>query len=111
MIGRGMMGAGMMGGIPMIGWGMHDRRGSGNFDNFPGRMMGGYGGFYLWRIIMWIVILGVIGVVIWLVVRSQRHHVVDHGAAIDSALETVKRRYARGEISREEFEMMKRDLQ
>jgi putative membrane protein len=101
----------MMGGMPMMGWGMHGRRGGGMFGTMPGTMMGGYRGFHVWRIVMWIVLLGVIGVVIWLVVRSQRRHGTFQGSGVGSALEIAKRRYAQGEISKQEFETMKSDLQ
>ena len=107
----GWMGRGMMGGMPMMGWGMHHGWGRGNYGAFPGTMMGGFWGYYTWRIIMWIVLLGVIGVVIWLVVRSQKQHGTFRNPEVDSPLEIAKRRYAQGEISKEEFETMKKDLQ
>jgi putative membrane protein len=70
----------------------------------------GMGGF--WSIIMlafWIaVIVGIIFLVRWLVVSTDRSR---HSASSeDSALEIVKRRYARGEIDKEEFEEKKRLL-
>jgi uncharacterized membrane protein len=107
----GRMGMGMMGGVPTTGWGMHHGWGRGNYGVIPGRMMGGFWGFYTWRIIMWIILLGVIGVVIWLVVRSQKQGGTFRNPEVDSPLEIAKQRYAKGEISREEFETMKRDLQ
>jgi putative membrane protein len=106
-----MTGRGMMGGMPMMGWGMHHGWGGGNNGLFLRSMRGGFLGFYIWRIIMWIVLLGVIGVIIWLVIRSQKQHGTYRQPEEDLPLEIAKRRYAKGEISREEFETIKRDLQ
>ena len=44
---------------------------SGGFGSFSGAMMGGFRPFLIWRIVMWIVVLGVIGVIVWLIVRTQ----------------------------------------
>ena len=76
------------------GWGMMG----------PG-MMGGYGwGWFMpiFMILFW-------GLVIWGIVALVR------GASSssehkDSALEVLKRRYAKGEINKEEFEQKKKDL-
>jgi len=74
----------------------------------PG-MMGGYGGWWFMPIIMvvfW-------GLVIWGIVALVRG--VSTGSAgpsaqADSALEILKRRYARGEITKQEYEDRKKDL-
>ncbi|OGO23285.1 MAG: hypothetical protein A2144_12090 [Chloroflexi bacterium RBG_16_50_9] len=75
----------------------------------PG-MMGGFGGFWLMPIIMivfW-------GLVIWGIVALVRGvSLPSNGGSsnqTDSALEILKRRYARGEITREEYEEKKKDL-
>jgi putative membrane protein len=69
--------------------------------------MGGFGSIIM--LVFWIaVIVGIIFLVRWLVVsmgssgRSARSE--------DSALEILKRRYARGEINKEEFQEKKKDL-
>jgi putative membrane protein len=66
----------------------------------------GYGGGFMW--IFWIL---VIGALIWLVVTASR----DRGSGVsgrdESALEILRRRYARGEIDRDEFEQKKKDLE
>ena len=78
----------------------------------PGMMGWGYGMGWLWHIIMiafWIaVIVGIIFLIRWLVISAG----AGGGAARseDSALEILKRRYARGEINKEEFEEKKKDL-
>ncbi|MEE9611130.1 MAG: SHOCT domain-containing protein [Desulfatiglandales bacterium] len=87
-MGQGMMGQGMM------GW--------------------GYGGMgWFWQILMmafWIaVIVGIIFLIRWLVVSARTGS--QGTTSGDSALEILKRRYARGEINKEEFEEKKRDLE
>ncbi len=80
------------------GWGMM----------WPG-MMGGFA----WMAVMpvlWIVFLGLI---IWAVVAAVRGSGESRSADSskgDSALEVLRKRYARGEINKEEYEEKKRDL-
>ncbi len=83
--GGGMMGSGMMG--------------SG--------MMGGFGGMGLMSLV-WIIVLGLI---IWAVVAAVRRPRESNGTprSANSALEILKRSYARGEISKDEFESKKKD--
>jgi putative membrane protein len=76
----------------------------------PGMMGWGYGMGWFGMIFMaafWIaVIIAIILLIRWLVSggggRGRPHE--------DSALEILKKRYARGEIGKEEFEGKKRDL-
>ena len=70
-----------------------------------GDMMGGFGGTGLTSL-LWIVLLGVI---VWAVVSFVGSNTGASGRA-DSALEVVKKRYARGEINKEEYEEKKKDL-
>lgn len=66
--------------------------------------MWGIGGMMLAMTVFWLVVLAAIGVGVWWVVRQVRP------ASRDSALDILRERYARGEISREEFEARRRDL-
>ncbi len=75
----------------------------------PG-MMGGFGfGWFMpiFMIIFW-------GLIIWGIVALIRGLTSSGGSGAsgeaDSALEILKRRYARGEISKQEFEERKKDL-
>ena len=79
------------------GWGMMG----------PG-MMGGFGTMGFMAII-WI---GVLGLIIWAVVTAVRRpgESGSQNQPADSALEILKKRYARGEINKEEFEAKKKDL-
>jgi len=59
-------------------------------------------------VIFWLaIIVGVIVLVRWLVVSSGRGGLEAAGDPMD----ILKRRYARGEINREQFEQMKKDLE
>ena len=80
------------------GWGMMG----------PG-MMGGFG----WMAIMPVLWIVALGLVIWAVVaavRGSSESKSSDSSKADSALEVLKRRYARGEINKEEYEGKKIDL-
>jgi putative membrane protein len=82
-------------------WGMH-----------PGMMGWGYGMSWLSHIIMaafWIaVIVGIVFLIRWLIVSARAGGA--QAGLEDSALDILKKRYARGEIDKEEFEEKRRDL-
>jgi putative membrane protein len=70
-------------------------------------------GFGLWwfmpfvMIAFWIaVIVGIISLIRWLA-RSDRGREIK---SEDTALDILKKRYAKGEISKEDFERMKKDI-
>jgi putative membrane protein len=93
--GFGMMGFGVMGGGMM------------------NRMMGGFGGYgfnplgAIISIVFWLLILGgVVLLVVWLARNSGK----TTGASTESALDILKARYAKGEITKNQFDAMKRDL-
>lgn len=77
-----------------------------------GGMMGWLGGGIM-MVVFW-------GLVIWLVVSLIRnshgkgHHMCGHGHDMqdkeNSPLNILKERYAKGEITKEEFESMKKDI-
>ncbi|MEJ2038203.1 MAG: SHOCT domain-containing protein [Desulfosarcinaceae bacterium] len=71
-------------------------------------MMGGGSGVVM--IIFWLIVLFAVIAVIWGVAGgSSRTPFNSHGK--DDALEILKRRYARGEIDKEEYESKRRDLE
>lgn len=69
-------------------------------------MMNGFGGMWFgW--IFWIVILAVI---IWVVIQfTNRKNNIGQSSG-ESPLDILKKRYANGEISKDEFDRMKKDL-
>ena len=73
---------------------------------FHDGFMGG-GMWFGW--LFWIVI---IGLVVYLVVRLTNQKTGNQNIqSNESPLDVLKKRYARGEITKEEFESMKNDLQ
>ncbi len=69
-------------------------------------MMGGYG----WGWFMPIVMVVFWGLVIWGIVALVRGLSTGSSAQSDSALDILKKRYARGEINKQEYEEKKKDL-
>ena len=67
-------------------------------------MMGsGMSGMMLLMTIGRLVVIGAVAVAIWWLLNRRRR-------AEDLALDVLRKRYARGEITREEFESKRRDL-
>lgn len=61
----------------------------------------GYGGMF-----MWLIFLIIIGLLIYFIVQNQKKM----GPSSKSPLDILKERYAKGEITKEEFDKMKQDL-
>jgi putative membrane protein len=81
-------------------------------------MMGSYGGIWMIFLIpIGLIILAIIGWAIWRGVNwgggcCGGHSGHDHSSSTgtENAMETLRRRYANGEITREQFEQIKRDI-
>ncbi len=72
----------------------------------------GAGTFFLILILLMIafwtaVIAGLVYFVKWIIGAGERHEIKSEEAALD----ILKKRYAKGEISKEEFERIKQDIQ
>jgi putative membrane protein len=65
----------------------------------------GYGG----GIFMWILFLIVVVLLVYFIVQATKRR-GQMPTQIESALDILKKRYAKGEITKEEFERMKKDL-
>jgi putative membrane protein len=65
----------------------------------------GYGGMF-----MWILLIIVIGVVVYFIVQSTKAK-TSGGPLQETHLDILKRRYAKGEITKEEYDRLKRDLE
>ncbi len=72
-------------------------------------MMNGYGahgwGMGLW----WIIGIVIVVVTVWVVVKGMNQSRFNHGIG-KSALDILKERYARDEISKAEFVSLKKDI-
>jgi putative membrane protein len=88
------------------------------YDGYYGGMMGGFGGIgMLFMIPIGLIVLVIIGYVIWRGVgwgggccgNSHYGHYSEHGNA-ENAMEILRQRYARGEISKEQYEQTRKDL-
>lgn len=64
-------------------------------------MHNGFGGMF-----MWIIFIGLIGLLIYLLVRALK----GGDRMSETPLEILKKRYARGEITKEDFDRMKKDI-
>ena len=75
-------------------------------------MMWGYwGGAWGWlgplmMLLFWVLVIGGIAVIL----RSWWHQPMRPGQGSDTALDILRERYARGELSHEQFEEMRRNL-
>ena len=101
-------GAGMMGfgGFGMVGPGM-----MGGYGGYGG-MMSGYGFNPLGAIlsfVFWALIIG--GIVLLVVWLARNGKSLVPASKSESALDILKARYAKGEITKEQFDAIKRDLE
>lgn len=70
-----------------------------------------WGGMFLFGLLVWIVIVGITVLVVSKLFKATPGSGI--GGNSDGglgALEIVKRRYARGEITKEQYEQLKKDL-
>jgi putative membrane protein len=76
-----------------------------DYGHGPGMMGYWFGGFF-----MWIIFIIIIAVVVYLIIRAKGPR--DEDALMsETPLNILKKRYARGEISKEEFDEIRRDIE
>ncbi len=96
-LGIGVAGSGMMG-PGMMGYGGYGYR------------AGGFG--LLFMALFWLlVIAGVVVVVVWLAGAARNAGTRTGAAGMDHALEVLRERYARGEITLEQYEQIRHELE
>jgi putative membrane protein len=77
-----------------------------------GHMMDDWGHMSWWNyggIFMWLIFLIVIGFVVYFVLRGEKW--MKRGSDGETPLDILRKRYARGEITKQEYEKMKKDLE
>lgn len=93
----------MMGMLGMMGGGCNSPWGGG------GRSMMGWAGSgltWIWMLLWWVlVVLAVVAVVKWLFGKQSNNR-----QGSNNPLDILKERYAKGEISKDQFEQMKKDI-
>ena len=76
-----------------------------DYGHGPGMRGYWFGGFF-----MWIVFIVIIALVVYLIIRAKRPQ--DEDALMsETPLHILKKRYARGEISKEEFDEIRKDIE
>jgi len=71
-----------------------------------GHMMGyGYGGGF-----MWLIGLVLVGAVIYFLLKASKSK-GSNGSVMETPLDILKKRYAKGAIDKEEFDRRKKDLE
>lgn len=88
-MGFGMIGPGMMGGNGFGWWGI---------------------GMGILMLLFWALIIGGVVLLILWIVRQERPATSGSRAGGERALDILRERYARGELTREEYEQMRQDL-
>ncbi len=74
---------------------------------------GFFGMGWIWMILFWLIIIAVVVVVVILIINSTKQNQAPspgRSSGYADAVEKVKERYAKGEISREEYKQMIEDL-
>lgn len=106
LLGLGLLVVGFL--LSRTGWGMFGYGPGMMGGNFGFGMMPGFGGIFM--ILFWVAI---IALVVWLIssLVSRSNSQTSSGLPpAESALDILKKRYARGEITKEQFDEMRRDL-
>ena len=69
------------------------------------------GGGWFWIMLMMIIGAIIVVLVVYLLIRAFYHGELTRGTGVhETPMDIAKRRYAAGEITREEFEKIKKDL-
>jgi putative membrane protein len=77
-----------------------------SMDNWGHMMNFRYGGFF-----MWLLFIVVVALVIYFIVIQAKKTGFTERSSEESALHILKKRYAKGEINKEEFDRMKKDIE
>lgn len=75
----------------------------GGWDHVMGPL--GYGGVF-----MWVILIILVGLIVYFLLEQRRKNENNGKSTPETALDILKKRYARGEISKDEFDRMKDDI-
>jgi len=67
---------------------------------------GAYGGLF-----MWLILIVIVGIVLYFVFNQSKRTGNQIGPKRETPMEILKRRYAKGEITKEEFDELKKDIE
>ena len=73
--------------------------------------MMGWGAGMLWGPFAWLFWIAIVTIIVLVILKLSRGRDSGGGTEDDESLRILKSRYARGEISKEEYEEMRRDLE
>ena len=76
----------------------------GGWDHMMGH--GGYGGIF-----MWIILIIIVAVIAYFAISRGKTTGTSISSTKESPMEILKKRYAKGEITKEEFDRLKRDVE
>ena len=111
--GYGMMGSGMMGGNMMMMPMMRMMMGGNMINNVGYGMMGtnpfgyGYGYWSFWNVIWLLFWIGLIVLIIWVIYKF----IIKRDAISGTPLEILRKRYASGEVTKKQFEQIKKEIE
>ena len=60
---------------------------------------------------MWLILVIIVGIIAYFVYQRNKRPENPHGSARENPMDILKRRYAEGEITKEEFERIKKDIE
>ena len=73
----------------------------------------GMGMGWFWMLIFWSLIIGITVAVVYVLLNSRKHNQASQNSNLtqSNAVERIKERYAKGEINREEYKQIMKDLE
>lgn len=80
------------------------------YDRWPGMMGWGCGMGWPWPIMMFVFWIAMVGGFVFIARRLTSAQRGRGGASDESALDILKKRYAKGEVGKDEFEKIKKDI-
>ncbi|MGM0643411.1 MAG: SHOCT domain-containing protein [Thermodesulfobacteriota bacterium] len=90
--------------VSCAGEGYYGPQGRGGWNHMMG--YGGFGGIF-----MWIILIVIAAVIIYFVINRSKTTGDSENSTGESPTEILKKRYAKGEITKEEFDRVKKEIE